>query len=340
MLKSRMTAGNKRRNTIIVFAMVLLIWLVSPIAGIAGGKKEAGDGRSEAAAAGQANSDQTASDTVKPGDPALGVFVSILPLAYFVERIGAERVQVETLVKPGQEPHTFEPTPQQMVRLAEAQLFFRIGVEYENSLLPRIESTMKGLAVVDCRTGIKLRHLETRAGDEDNDGEHEEHGEHGGTDPHIWLSLRNAIRIAGTIRETLVHLDPAGKDLYDRGHDDLVDDLKALDQRISETLAPVRGRPFFVFHPAFGYFAADYGLEQIAVETGGTQPSARQLARLIEEAQEAGVRVIFVQPQFSQKSAEIVATEIGGAVVPIDPLAGDYIENLERMAGAVEEGLR
>ena len=102
----------------------------------------------------------------------------------------------------------------------------------------------------------------------------------------------------------------------------------------------MEGRSFFVFHPSFGYFADDYGLEQVAVETGGSEPSARQLARLIREARDAEVRVIFVQPQFSRKSAETIASEIGGAVVPIDPLARDYIENLERMARAVEEGLR
>ena len=102
----------------------------------------------------------------------------------------------------------------------------------------------------------------------------------------------------------------------------------------------MKGKPFFVFHPSFGYFADDYGLEQIAVETGGSEPSARQLARLIDQARSSDVRVIFVQPQFSRKSAETVAAEIGGAVIPIDPLARDYIENLEQMARAVEEGLR
>ncbi|MBN2552117.1 MAG: zinc ABC transporter substrate-binding protein, partial [Spirochaetales bacterium] len=240
-----------------------------------------------------------------------------------------------------QDPHTFEPTPQQMARLAEAAAFFRIGVEFENSLIPRIESTMKGLVVVDCREGIRLRQMEAH-GHETEEQEGQEHAEdgHDGTDPHLWLSVRNAIQMAGTMREALLRLDPAGGEIYDRGYHELVDDLQALDQRIAGILAPVEGKSFFVFHPSFGYFADDYGLEQIAVETGGSEPSARQLARLIQEARGAEVRVIFVQPQFSRKSAETIASEIGGAVVPIDPLARDYIENLERMARAVEEGLR
>jgi zinc transport system substrate-binding protein len=299
------------RNTIAGFvflATIVLLWLGGSFPGFAGGPEE------------------TVETTFR-------VFVSILPQAYFIERIGGERVQVEVLVKPGQDPHTFEPTPQQMARLAEAKAFFRIGVDYENALMPRIESTMKELVVVDCREGIRLRQIENRGHDENED-------EHEGTDPHVWLSVRNALRIAATMHDALVRLDPAGKDIYNRGYGQLTDDLKGLDRSIAEIMAPVRGRRFFVFHPSFGYFADDYGLDQIAVETGGAEPSARQLARLIEEARSAGVRVIFVQPQFSQKSAKTVAAEIGGAVVPIDPLARDYIDNLESMASAVEEGLQ
>jgi zinc transport system substrate-binding protein len=233
-----------------------------------------------------------------------------------------------------------------MGRLAESRAFFRIGVEFEDILMPRIESAMQGLTVVDCRAGIRLRQMETHDHDveheddhdEEHEGEHED--EHEGTDPHIWLSVRNAMGIAATIHNVLTHLDPEGKEIYDRGFNQLSKDLEDLDRRIAEILAPVRGKPFFVFHPSFGYFADDYGLEQIAVETGGAEPSARQLTALIERARRTGVRVIFVQPQFSQKSAETIAAEIQGAVVPIDPLARDYIDNLERMARAVEEGLR
>ena len=265
----------------------------------------------------------------------LSVFVSILPQAYFAERIGGERVRVEVLVKPGQDPHTFELTPQQIARLAKADAFLRIGVEFENTLMPRIESTMKDLLVVDCREGIRLRRMGSHAHDED-----EREGGQEGSDPHIWLSVRNAIRMAATIHQSFLRLDPAGKELYDRGYGQLIEELQSLDRRISGILAAVKGKPFFVFHPSFGYFADDYGLEQIAVETGGSEPSARQLARLIDQARSSSVRVIFVQPQFSRKSAETVAAEIGGAVIPIDPLARDYIRNLEQMAQAVEEGLR
>jgi len=284
------------------------------------------------------------------------VFASIQPQAYFLERIGGERVHTDVLVKPGQDPHTFEPTPQQMARLAEARLFFRIGIEFENTLMPRIESTMKQLEVVDCREGIAVRRMQAyghpesglaeRGGEENGHDEHDRQEEHEtgdereGSDPHVWLSVRNAMRIADTMRDALIRIDPPGRDFYIRSHKELVQELEELDRRIAGILEPVAGKRFFVFHPSFGYFADDYGLEQHAVEIGGSEPSARQLAYLIREAREEGVRVIFVQPQFSRKSAETIAAEIDGAVVPIDPLARDYVENLERMALAVEEGLR
>jgi zinc transport system substrate-binding protein len=334
--------GQLRRgiNVFIVLAAALLAALIAPAPGFSGGQ-----GRS-----GVPTPDVSAPGAAAPGVPAggtLSVFVSILPQAYFVERIGADRISIEVMVKPGQDPHTFEPTPQQMARLAEADVFFRIGVEFENTLIPRIHSTMKELVIVDCREGIRLRQIEAHGHDgEEHAGEEQESAGggqeegHGGTDPHIWLSVRNAIRISGTMHEALVRLDPEGREIYDRGYRDLVGDLEALDQRIARILEPVAGKSFFVFHPSFGYFADDYGLNQIAVETGGTEPSARQLVRLIEEARGQGVRVLFVQPQFSRKSADTIAAEIGGAVVPIDPLARDYIDNLEKMARAVEEGLR
>jgi zinc transport system substrate-binding protein len=309
---------------IITLAAALLLFLAGPASGFAGGQSPVDDGK-------------------------LSVFVSIMPQAYFVERVGADRVRVEVLVKPGQDPHTFEPTPQQMARLAEAEVFFRIGVEFENSLMPRIQSIMKGLEVVDCRKGIRLRQMKNHGHDEEHGekepaGDGHEAGGHGdyreGSDPHVWLSVSNAIQISATIHEALVRIDPGRKELYDRGYRELVADLEALDRRIAEILAPVRGKPLFVFHPAFGYFAEDYGLQQIAVETGGAEPSARQLAGLIDRAKEEGVKVIFVQPQFSQASAQTIAAEIGGAVVPIDSLAPNYVENLEQMAHTVEEALR
>lgn len=262
------------------------------------------------------------------GSGRLGVFASIPPLVTFAQAVGRERVQAQTLVKPGQDPHTFEPTPRQLADLARARVFFRAGFAFEEALIARLRSTMPGLEVVDAREGIRLRPV---------DGE-EEHGS--GLDPHVWMDPRLAARQCLTIRDALARLDPAGEPYYRANCERFTAELEALHRRIAAALEPLRGAEFLVFHPAFGYLADAYGLKQVAVESGGKEPTARQLARLIEQARARGIRVVFVQPQFSQTGARAVADAIGGTVVPLDDLAADYLGNLTRAADAIREALR
>lgn len=261
------------------------------------------------------------------------VFVSILPQAFFVDKIGGDRVVVDVLVQPGQSPHTYAPTPRQMGRLAEARVYFRIGVAFENGLIPKLQSTMPELLIVDTRQGITLEKM-TAHEEEEAGHSHEEE-----LDTHIWLDPLLVKKQAAIIKDALVQLDPDGRSLYEKNLAAFCTELDALHARLSTALAPLRGKSFFVFHPAFGYFAKTYGLKQIAVETGGNAPSARHLAALIESAREKGVRVLFVQPQFSQKSAETVARAIDGVVVALDPLAKDYFTNMTGIAEALEMAL-
>jgi zinc transport system substrate-binding protein len=260
------------------------------------------------------------------------VFVSILPQAFFVEKIGGDRVEVDVLVQPGQSPHTYAPTPRQMGRLAEARVYFRIGVAFENAFIPKLENSMPGLPIVDTRQGIDLEKMAGHEGEDDQD-----HGEE--LDPHIWLDPLLVKKQAEIIKDTLAQLDPDGQPLYEKNFTAFITDLDELHARLTKALAPLHGKSFFVFHPAFGYFAKAYGLKQIAVQTGGNAPSARHLASLIELAKKNGVRVLFVQPQFSQKSAETVARAINGVVIALDPLAKDYFTNMTGIAEALEKAL-
>jgi len=258
------------------------------------------------------------------------IFVSILPQAFFVERVGGDRVSVGILVPPGQSPATYEPTPAQMVELSAAATFFSIGVPFEKSFLGRLASTYPDLQIIDSRKGIELLPME----EENDDG----HG-HGAHDPHVWLDPVRAKQIARNVAETLERLDPANSPLYEKNLETLLADLDTLNQDVSETLAPVKGRALYAFHPAYGYFAARYGLRQEAVAPGGKDPGPRHLAALVEGAKKDRVKAIFVQPQFSDATAKVIAREIGAAVVPLDPLAKDYIRNLEQMARKVRDGL-
>jgi zinc transport system substrate-binding protein len=278
------------------------------------------------------------------------VFTSIIPQEYFVEKIGGDRVEVQALVKPGSSPATYEPTPLQMAALSEADLFLCIGVPFENALIPKIETSTKGIRIVKTQKEIKLRRMkvhyhqsDTPEEHQDADQEHDKHEGHhetDGTDPHIWLNPRLVKIQAQNIANTLIEIDPVGKTTYENNLAVFLEDLDALDAHLVETMAPVKGETFMVFHPAWGYFADAYGLEQEPVEIEGKEPSARQLTRIIEMAKDQGVRVIFVQPQFNMESATRVAEAIDGVVVPIDPLARDYVDNLKKVAEAVREKLK
>lgn len=271
-------------------------------------------------------------------------FASISPMAYFVERVGGPNVEVSVLVGPGQDPHTFEPTPKLMAKLADAQVLFKMGFPFEETLIKKVGSTFRNVEVVDLQKGIKLRKMtgeESEAGvAEHGHGEAEEHEhESGEMDQHSWLDPQLAKIQARTIANTLIRIDPSHKAEYEKNLKDFQTDLDAVHEQLTKALAPVKGRSFFVFHPAYGYFGDAYGLKQIPVQIEGKEPTAKQLARLIDLAREDGVRVIFVQPQFSRKSAEALAKAIGGAVVPLDDLARDYLRNLREMAANLDSAL-
>jgi zinc transport system substrate-binding protein len=282
------------------------------------------------------------------GEAKVRVFVSVLPQKTFVERIGGERVDVGVLVSPGESPATYRPRPSLVAKLAAADLYFRVGVPFETHLMPKIQSMAGDLQVVDTRTGVSIlamgeEHHHGGAGHDDHGQEHGEvMGEHDieGMDPHIWLDPRRVVIQAATMRDALTAVDPAGKEVYAAGYDALSKELMALHGHIAEALAPLKGETLYVFHPAFGYFADAYGLVQKAVEVEGKSPKGRALARFIQQAREEKVRVIFVQPQFDSAAAAKVAASVGGAVVPLDPLAPNYFDNLRQMADAVSAGLK
>ncbi len=267
----------------------------------------------------------------------LNIITSIVPQEYFVERIGGERVTVEAIVQPGQSPHTYEPTPRQMTALSNADIFFRVGATFENVAVPKIQDIVSGLTIIDTRDGISFRTMESHSHDHGHHGCCPHH-ETGSPDPHIWLSPKLVARQALTIRNALTEADPEGSELYESNYQNFIEDLNKLDTEINELLANLRHRTFMVYHPAWGYFADEYKLTQLAIETDGKSPPARQLARTIDTAKEHDIKVIFVQPQFSSKTAETVADAIGGTVVSVDPLARDFFDNMRQTAQAIARG--
>jgi zinc transport system substrate-binding protein len=268
------------------------------------------------------------------------VFVSVLPLQTFVEKVGGPHVAVQTMVRPGYNPATYEPTPKQIAALAQARVYFAVGVPFENSWLGRIRSANPEMEVVDTRSGIPPRPAAPVHDDDGGDGASVTPGghHHAAMDPHTWTSPMLAKQMARNIRDTLIRHDPSHRHDFARNFEAFAAELDELDVEVRTLLKDVNARQFMVFHPAWGYFADAYGLTEIAIEHEGKEPGARTLTALIEQARRENVKVIFVQPQFGQQAARQVAHEIGGRVAVIDPLAADYADNLRRVARLIAGG--
>lgn len=269
----------------------------------------------------------------------LDITVSILPQKYFVERIGGENVNVNVMVAPGASPHSYEPKPQQLRSLSEAEAYISIGVPFEKAWMDRIQAANPKMPIVDSTQGIDLlpmvAHHHHGEGDEEH---HEDSGEN--LDPHFWLSPKRVKVHAQTIYQTLVELDPENQSEYQAALEQFLTDIDRLDAEIRQNLAGINQRKFMVFHPAWGYFADDYGLEMIAIEVGGQEPSAAELAALISEAKEEGIKVIFAQPEFNSQNAQTIAQALDGEVILISALMSNWLEEMQRISQTFAQVLR
>lgn len=256
------------------------------------------------------------------------VVVTILPQAEFTEKVGGDRVLITVMVPPGASPHTYEPTPHQLVDVSKAAMYFQVGsgVEFELVWMDKLIDTNKDMVVVDCSEGIELIHTGHEPGEE-----HERY------DPHIWLSLKNAQIMVENIYKGLVQVDPAHQEYYAKNKDLYIQELDNLDKEVFQALSGKKNRKIMVYHPSWAYFCRDYGLEQIPIEKEGKEPTPQGIAHVIEQAKAYGITIIFASPQFNSESAQVVAREIGGKVVLIDPLAENYLENLKKVAEAFAE---
>lgn len=301
---------------------------------------------------------------------SLPVCVSIVPQQYFVQQIGKDKVDVAVMVRPGASPATYEPKPAQMVKLSKTRIYFSIGVPFETFWLDKIAAANPDMTIIHTDKNIEKQpmaahhhegdahhgghpheeghHAGHHHKEDHHAGHHDEkartkaghdHG-HAGLDPHIWLSPRLVKIQAGHIRDALAAVDPENKDFYTANYNAFIKEINALDQDLTRKLKDNAGMQFMVFHPAWGYFARDYKLKMIPIEIEGKDPKPAKLQKLIRHAGDEGIKVIFVQPQFSTKSAELVAKAINGQVMPANPLALDWLGNMKKMAGQFKEALK
>jgi len=254
------------------------------------------------------------------------VFVSILPQKYFVQQIAKERLNIQVMVKPGASPATYEPSPSQMKALSISKLYFSIGVPFESKWLPKISALYPTLKITPTDQGIKKIPIH------DHDHENDNKGHHYIPDPHIWLSPPLVKIQIAQIFLSLKEIDPDNQQFYETNYRSFLSKIEKLNNELHNMFIYCKHKSFMVFHPSWGYFAQSYGLQQIPIEIEGKDVKPWQLKELITQAKKNNIRVIFAQPQFSSKSANLIAREIGGQVFFIDPLALDWENNLRNVA--------
>jgi zinc transport system substrate-binding protein len=262
------------------------------------------------------------SETQKPKTKV--IFVSILPLKYFADKIVGNLCRVEVTVPPGAGPETYSPTPRQVILLGQASGYFSIGyLGFEQTLLDNIKSTNPNLPLINTSRRIDLIRDEQQ---------HENHVHLQGVDPHIWSSPKSARLIAMNIFDGMMQIDPENGDTYLKNLNILLAEIEKTDSMVTRLLSHVSSKKFIIFHPALGYFARDYGLEQLSIEFEGKVPSPRHLQSVIETTKSENIKFVLVQKEFDQEFAAIIAKETGSKIIQIDPLDYNWPEQMISIA--------
>lgn len=250
------------------------------------------------------------------------ISVSIEPLRYVVEAVAGDKYQVKTLMPQGASPETYEPTPRQMMALGESQLVFRMGsLGFEQTQLPRMMTSLPKASLIDAAQGIQLI-----------ESDHHHEGELESGDPHTWLAPQNLSLMAHNVAKALCQHDKANAAYYTQRAQRFEQQMKALDQDLQQSMSKVKCRTFLIYHPALGYLAQQYALQQLAVEHDGKEPSAAYMQQLITQCKSEGVKVVFISKEHSGRAAERIAHEIGARVVTINPLDYDVPNQLKLIA--------
>lgn len=261
------------------------------------------------------------------GDDKITVTVSIEPQRYLVEKIAGDKVDVKTLLPQGAKPETYDLTPSQLVDLTESDAYFMMGtISFERSWADAYTSDHPHTNIFVMSNGINhivSDHFHCHESVEDDCGEYIE--------PHIWLSVKNVKYMMENVYDGLVIVDPDNREYYRSRYDSVMKEIYILDSKI-DSIMQGADKAFMIYHPALTYFARDYGLKQISIESDGKEPSPSQLLSIIKEAKEQNVKVIFIQSEFDPRNAQIVAEETGCELVQFNPLSYNWGEEMLHVA--------
>lgn len=254
------------------------------------------------------------------------ISVSIIPQKYFVEKIAGDNFDINVLIPPGASPATYDLTPAQIIEMTKSKIYFKIGhIEFEKNWLDNISLEYPQLNIIDNSIGIDL--LEN----ENNDYGHH----HGFIEPHTWMKPENVKIIANSIYEAILKLDKENETFYTNNFNLFISEIDSLHRKLFLQLQDVQSRNFIIYHPALTYFAEAYNLHQISIETEGKNPSAFHIKQIIDTAKSRNIKIVFIQKQFNQEKAKTIAHEIGGSVIPIDPLDYNWHDQLLSISKAL-----
>ena len=270
--------------------------------------------------------------TPAPVKDKLQITVSIAPQAWLVKELTGDLAVVQIMVNVGDDPHTYEPKPSQMKSLAQTDIYFTIGVEYERAWMPRLSSSNGMMRVVDTTKGVNLL---TSGG-----SLNESNSQAGEPDPHIWFSPQRMKVVAQNMADALVNFNPVNKTTYDKNLASLLEKIDEVDAGVREALKNIKHKEFLIMHPLLAYFAMDYGLVQLQVEIGGQEPTPGELAQLLELAQEYQIKTLYVQRNTSVKMAQTVSKSLGiSQTFEIEQLVEDWPVHMLEIAGLLGKGL-
>lgn len=256
------------------------------------------------------------------------VSVTIEPQRYFAEKIAGENFRINCVTPTGQSPETYDPSPMQMMQIEKSIAYLKIGyIGFESVWMKTIEEQNPDMKIFDLSKGMSL--IEN---DDDSHSQENGHHHHGAIDPHIWTSTIGARTMVQNITDAFIELDPENKALYAQHYEEALQEIEDVKNEIEQILKPVKGTSFIIYHPALTYFAKEFGLNQLCIELDGKEPSPAQLRDLVETASHSGAKVVFIQKEFDQKNAELIAKETGCRLVVINPLSYDWKEEMVNIA--------
>jgi len=277
-------------------------------------------------------------ENLEESNNKLNVIVSIEPQRTFVKKVTGELADINVVIPEGYSPANYQPSPKEIQNISSGEVYFSIGVESEKSfILPKLEDLNKEIEFIDLQKKVMEKYEALHIDEDDNDHDHDH--EEGEIDPHIWLSPKRVVTIVEVVRDYMIENDEVNKEEYNENAKKYIQELNKLNEDLVDTFKELETKAFIIYHPAFSYFASDYGLQMVTIEEDGKEATAKRIQKVVDFAIENDIKVVFYQNEFDSSQANIIANEIDGEVVEVAPLSGNYIENMYQIRDKFAEVL-